>query len=40
MMMNAKNAGKEKKGWVANLLDLKMVDRFVDAKNVKNHTLY
>ena len=32
---------KEKKlGWIANLLDLKMVDRIVDAKNVKNHTLY
>ena len=32
--------GKKKLGWIANLLDLKMVDRIVDTKNVKNHTLY
>ena len=34
-----KNAWKEKKlGWIANLLDLKMIGWLIDAKNVKNHT--
>ena len=40
MIKNVKNAWKEKKlGWIANLLDLKMVDWIIDAKNVKNNTL-
>ena len=34
------NRCKEKKlGWIVNLLDLKMVDWIINAKNVKNHTL-
>ena len=34
-----KNAWKEKKlGWIANLLDSKMIGWLIDAKNVKNHT--
>ena len=38
MIKNARNAWKEKKlGWIVNLLDLKMVDWIINAKNAKNH---
>ena len=30
---------KKELGWIANLLDLKMVDWFINVKSVKNHTL-
>ena len=30
---------KKKLGWIANLLDLKMIDWTINAKNAKNHTL-
>ena len=40
MIKNAKNAWEEKKiGWIVNLSDLKMVDKIINAKNAKNHTL-
>ena len=30
---------KKKLGWIVNLLDLKMVDYILNAKNAKNHRL-
>ena len=40
MIKNVKNAWKEKKlGQIVNLLDLKMVDWTISAKNAKNHAL-
>ena len=40
MIKNARNGLKEKKvGWILNLLDLKMVDWIINAKNAKNHTV-
>ena len=35
-----RDAWKERKlGWIANLLDLKMIDSIINANNAKNHTL-
>ena len=40
MIKNARNVWQEKKlGWIVNLLDLKLVNWIINAKNAKNHTL-
>ena len=31
--------GRKKIGWIVNLSDLKMVDKIINPKNAKNHTL-